>query len=158
MRESGPFRGPNTGEGINCWRYVDAHSQTGAETMLQSVLPIPAANMLVMHNRKAITVQLPYIHDTNRWYSVDTHFDILCIQHQLQSLIGFFMIWTCWLCFGKIETQPFGKAKHSNIPALFTLKLPKFVYLAERFIAPSIHLCMNRYSQATANHSPKIYL
>jgi len=32
------------------------------------------------------------------------------------------------------------------------------MYLVKSFIAPAIHLCINRHSQATAHHSPKIYL
>jgi hypothetical protein len=32
------------------------------------------------------------------------------------------------------------------------------MYLAKSFIAPAIHLIINQYSQATAYHSPNIYL
>jgi len=95
---------------------------------------------------------------TNRWRSDDAHFNVLSITHLLPSLIIFIMIWSYWLSFLQIETQPCGKAECRHILALFTLKLLKFIYLAKRFIAPAIHLCMNQYSQATAHHAPIIYL
>jgi len=55
-------------------------------------------------------------------------------------------------------SRPCGKAKRSNILALFTLTGLKMMYLAKRFIAPAIHLFINRYSQATTHHLPMIYL
>jgi len=54
-----------------------------------------------------------------------------------------------WLC---------GKAECSKILALFALTWLIFRYLANSFIAPTIHLFINRYSQATAQYSPKIHL
>jgi len=95
---------------------------------------------------------------TNLWRSLDSHYNVLSIQHLLPSSIIFIMIWTYWLCFWQIVSQPCGKAECSNILALFALKLLIFIYLATRFIAPAIHLFMNRYSQATAYHPPIIYL
>jgi len=68
------------------------------------------------------------------------------------------MIWTYWLSIWQIETRPCGNAVCSNILELFTLILLKFIYLAKRYIAPAIHLFINWYSQATAHHSPIIYL
>jgi len=68
------------------------------------------------------------------------------------------MIWTCWLSFWQIETRPCGKAEPSNILALFALTWLKFIYPAKRFIVRAIHLFINRYSQATAHHVPKICL
>jgi len=95
---------------------------------------------------------------TNCSCSVDAHFDVLSIQHLLPSIIVFIMIWTYRLSCWQIETLPFGKAKRSNILALSALTGPEFVYLAKVFIAPPIHLFGNRYLQATAYNSPKIYL
>jgi len=68
------------------------------------------------------------------------------------------MIWTYWWSFWQIETWPCGKAERSNILALFALTQLKFICLAKCFIAPARHLFINRYLQATAHHSPIIYL
>jgi len=42
---------------------IDTHFQTGAVTVSFDILPIKAANMLVMHSSDQITCQLPYIQD-----------------------------------------------------------------------------------------------
>jgi len=81
---------------------------------------------------------------TNRWRTVDAHCNILSIQHLQRSIIVFIMIWPYWLSFCLIETQPCVKAEWRNILALFTLTWLKMMYLAKRFIAPAIHLCINR--------------
>jgi len=47
----------------NCWRSVDAHFQNLAVTVSLSLLPIMAANMMIMHNSKQITTKLPYLQD-----------------------------------------------------------------------------------------------
>jgi len=142
----------------NSWRSVDSHSRNGEVTVLVSPLPTTAAITLVMHTSDQITVELPYLQDHKSWHSIDAHFDVLSIQYLLPSLIVFIMIWTYWLSLSQIETQPCGKAKCSNIVSLFALKLQKFMYLAKSFIPPAIHLFTNWYSQATAHHSPIIYL
>jgi len=72
--------------------------------------------------------------------------------------IVFIMIWTYWLSFCQKETQPSGKAVRSNILALFTLIQVKYIYPSKRYVAPAIHLLLNRYSQATAHYSPIIHL
>ena len=95
---------------------------------------------------------------TNRWRSVDAHFNVLSIQHLLPSIIIFILIWLYWLSFCIIETRPCGKAERHNNLALFTLTRLKMRYHAKRFIVPAIHLFMNRYSQATSYHSHIIYL
>jgi len=95
---------------------------------------------------------------TNCWPSVDPDCVILSNQYQLPLIIVFIMIWTYWMPFWHIETQPCGKAKRGNIFALFALTRLKFIYLATRFIVPAIHLFINRYWQATAHYSPIIYL
>ena len=68
------------------------------------------------------------------------------------------MFWTyrssCW----PIETRPCGKAKPSNILALFTRILLKFRYLTKRFIVPAMHLFIIRYSPATAHCSALLCL
>ena len=46
----------------NCWRSVDAHFQHGAVIMSLSLLPIKAANMLIMDNSDQITSQTTYFH------------------------------------------------------------------------------------------------
>jgi len=95
---------------------------------------------------------------TNRWCSIDVHYNVLSFQHLLPSIIIFIMFWTYWQSFWHIETEPSGKAEHSNILALFALTWLKSLLLAKKFFAPAIHLCINWYALATANHSPIIYL
>ena len=95
---------------------------------------------------------------TNCWRSVDAYFNVLSSQHLRSSTIVFIMIQTDWLSFCQIETRPCGKAERSNILSLFTLTWLKIIYLAKRFIAPTVHLFSNRYSQSTAYCSPIIYL
>jgi len=95
---------------------------------------------------------------TNRWRSVDAHFNILFIQHLLPSIIVVIIIWAYWWSFWQIKTLLCSKAMHSNILSLFTFTRPRFIYLAKRFIVSAIHLFINRYSQATTHHSPIIYL
>jgi len=95
---------------------------------------------------------------TNHWRSVDAHFDVLSMQHLLLSIIDFIMIWTCGLSFWPIATLPIGKAKCSNFLGLFAPTWLKLIYLAIRFIAPAIHLFINRYTQAAAHRPPMIYL
>jgi len=95
---------------------------------------------------------------TNRWHSVDAHCNVLSIQHLLPSIIIVIMIWTYWLSFCQIKTRPCGKAERSNILAMFALTQLKFTYHSKRFIAPAIHMSINRYSQVTVHHSPIVYL
>jgi len=95
---------------------------------------------------------------THRWHNIDAQFEVLSIQHLLPSIIVFIMIWTYWLSFWQIESQPCGKAERSNIQALIALTGLIFIYLAKRFIAPGQHLFINRYPQASAHHSSIIYL
>jgi hypothetical protein len=94
---------------------------------------------------------------TSLWRSVDAHFNVLTIQHLVPSVLIFILIWLYRLAFSLIETRPCGKAERRNYLALFTLTWLKRIYHAKRFIAPAIHLLINRYSQATY-HSPRIYL
>jgi len=95
---------------------------------------------------------------TNRWRSVDAHFNVLSIQHLLPSIIVCVLIRLYRLSFCLIETRPCGKAERRNYVALFTLTRLKMMYHAKRFISPAIHLFMNRHSQATSYHWPIIYL
>jgi len=142
----------------NCWHSVDAHSQHWVVTVLQT----PLRQQLPIHRLCITTTRSQFNYCsykiTNCWRSVDSYFNVLSIQHPLPSIIVFVTIWTYWLSSWQIVTRPYGKAERSNILALFTLKLLKFIYLAKRFIMPAIHLFMNPYSQATAHHSPRIYL
>jgi len=95
---------------------------------------------------------------TNCWRSIDAHFNVLSIQHLLLSIIDFILVSLDGLWFCLIKTQPSGKAERRNYLALFTLTQRKMMYHAKRFIAPAIHLFMNRYSQSTSYHLPIIYL
>jgi len=83
----------------NHWRCIVAHSQHGAVTILQSLLPMKAANTSVMHNSDLITVQLPYLQDhkllTLHWRSFQciAHSTSIaidnCFHHDLNWLIFF---------------------------------------------------------------------
>jgi len=139
----------------NCGCSVDAHSQNGAVTVLLSLLLINAAKMSLMHNCNEKHSSFTILTTAK---IVDAHFNVLAIQHLLLSKIVFIMIWTYWLSFFQIDTRPCGNAVRSNILALFTLILLKFIYLAKKYIVPAIHLFINQYSQATAYHSPIIYV
>jgi len=57
-----------------------------------------------------------------------------------------------------METWPFGKAMPSNIHALVAVILFKFIHLAKLFISPAALLCMNQYSNVTAQYCPIIFL
>jgi len=94
----------------------------------------------------------------NCWRSVDAHVDTLSIQHLLPLIIVFILIWLYQSSFHTIETWPCGNAEQHNNRALFTLTRLKMRYHAKSFIAPAIHLFMNRYSQATRYHSAILYL
>jgi len=94
----------------------------------------------------------------NQWSSVEAHYDVLSLQHLPPSIIVVIMMWTYWLSFWQIQTRPCGKAEGINVLALFTFILPEYIYLGKRFIAPSIYLFINWYSQATAHDSVIIYL
>jgi len=120
----------------------------------QYKLPI---RMLCITTTKSVVNYHTY-KTTNRWCSVDAHFNVLSIQHLLPSIIVFILIWPYWLAFCLIETRPCGKAEQRYYLPLFTLTRLKMIYHAKRFIVPAIHLFMNRYSQATSYHSPIIYL
>jgi len=111
-----------------------------------------------MHTSDQSTVNYRTYKTTNCWRSVDTHFTVLSIQCLLPSTIDFIIIWTSWSSLWQIETWPCGKAKCSNILALFALTRLKFMCLAKRFIPPAVYLFINRYSHAIAHHSPMIYL
>jgi hypothetical protein len=103
-------------------------------------------------------IKYPTYNTTNRWPSVDAHFDVLSIQHLLPSIVVFITIWPYSLSFWWIETLPCGKAERSHILALCTLTWQQFMYVAKSCIAPATHLFINRYPQATAHHLPIIYL
>jgi len=142
----------------HCWRYVDAHAKNGAGTVLLSLLQINAANRSGMHKNNQVTAELPYLQDHKSLTLCDASFNVLSIQHLLPSTIVFILIWLYRLSFYLIVTRPCGKAEqHINL-ALFTLTQLKIMYHAKRFIAPAIHLFMNRYSHATSYHLPIIYL
>jgi len=47
----------------NHLRSVDAHSHNGAVTVLLSLVPITAANTLVLPNSDQITIQIPYLQE-----------------------------------------------------------------------------------------------
>jgi len=142
----------------NCWCFIDTHSQNGAGTVVVSYLPknLPIHQLCVTAIKSLISYRT--YNTQNRWCSVDAHFNVLSIQHLLPSIIVFITIWTYWLSFWTIETGPCSQAERSNILALFTLTRQQFMYLPKSFIAPAIHLCINRYQQATAHHLPIIYL
>jgi len=142
----------------NHWHSIDADSQKGAVTVLLCLLPWQAANTSVMHHNNQIAIELMYFHDhtslTLRWHSfeptvlslltaIDNYFDydlnLLLPIWQMQSL----------LC---------SRVECSNLLALFTLILLKFIYLAKRFIAPAIHLFISQYSKTTDCHLPIIDL
>jgi hypothetical protein len=53
---------------------------------------------------------------------------------------------------------PCGILERSDILVLFTLTRLQFLYLAKSFIAPAIHLFINRYSKVAALHSLITYL
>jgi hypothetical protein len=42
---------------------VDAHVKNGAVTVWLFLLPIKAANTLVMHNNYQVTIEIPYLQD-----------------------------------------------------------------------------------------------
>jgi hypothetical protein len=95
---------------------------------------------------------------TNHSRFVDAQWKVLSIQHLLPSIIVFIMISTYWMSFWLIETWPCGKTEHSNILALFVLTQQNFMYLTKSFIAPAIHLFINRYPQTTVLYSAITYL
>jgi hypothetical protein len=95
---------------------------------------------------------------TLHWCSLDADCNALLIQHLLPSIIVFIIIWSYWLSFWQIESQPWGWTECSNILVLFALIRWKFVSLAKGSIASSIYLFINWYSQATAYHLSIIYL
>jgi len=142
----------------NYWPSVDGHSHNGAVTVLLSLLRINAANTLVMYNSDHITVQIPHLQDNKLWTLHWRSVIGFSIGYLVPSIGAFITIWTYWLTFWQIETQPCGKAEYTNILARFTLTRLEFIHLADRFIAPAVHLFVNWYSQATAHHSPIQYL
>jgi len=93
----------------------------------------------------------------NRWCSIDAHFNVLSIQYLLPPIFVYIMIWTCQLPFWLIETRPCGKAEPSNILAPFAFIPINFIYLAEWFISPTVHLFINQYSHVTAHDLPLIF-
>ena len=103
-------------------------------------------------------MQFPRCKAQSGWRSVNAHSNVLSIQHLLLWTIDFILIWLDRLLFCLIETQHCGKAERCNNLALFTLTRLKMMYHTKRFIAPAIHLFMNRYSRSTSYHSPIIYL
>ena len=145
------------GNAQNHWPSVDAHSRNGVVTVLCLIW----LHMLPIHRLCITATKSLFNYHTYRttyhWRSIDAHFNLLFIQHLLPSIIVFIIIWTHRLRFWQMETRRCGKAERSIILALLALKLQNFIYLAKRFIAPAIHLFINRYSQATAHHSPIIY-
>jgi len=141
----------------NHWHSVDAHAKNAAVTVLLSLLPIKLPIRPLCITMTKLLVNYDTYKTTNRWRSVDAYFNVLSIQHLLLSIIVFILIWLYQLAFCWIETQPCGKAEGHHYLALFTLTWLKIMYHAKRFIAPAIHLFMNRYSQGTY-HSPIIYL
>ena len=142
----------------NRWSSVKAHAMNGVVTVLLTLLPIKAAKTSVMHNNDQVTGELQYLQHHKSLRSVDTHFNVLLIEHLVPSIIVFILIWLDRLSLCLNETQPCGKAEQHNYLALFTHTGRKMMYHAKRFIAAAIHLFMNQYSQATSYHFPIIYL
>jgi len=95
---------------------------------------------------------------TNQWCSIDAYFNVLSIQHLQGSIIVSILISLPCLSFYLIETGPCGKREQHNNLVLFTLTRLKMIYNANKFIAPAIHLFMNRYSEVTFYHLPIKYL
>jgi len=93
----------------------------------------------------------------DRWYSIDSRFNIFSIHILLPTRIEFIIIWTYRLPFYLIETQPFGKADPSNILALVGFILLRFIYVAQWFILPAILRFSNQYSHVTAQYSPMVF-
>jgi len=87
---------------------VDAHSQNGAVTTPQYVLPIMAANTSDIHDSNQITVQLLYLRDPKsfmlHWRSFQCIVDSTstapndCIHNHLNWLVAFLTDWdsTLW--------------------------------------------------------------
>jgi len=78
------FPNQYTCETINCWRLGDAHFQNGSVTVSLSLLPINAADTLVMNNSQQIASQLSYLQDqtllTLHWRS-SLKFCCYCVAH-----------------------------------------------------------------------------
>ena len=72
----------------------------------------------------------------NCWLSIDAEFNILSGQNLWPSIIVCIILWTYWLPFTKIETQPFGKAELSNDLVRVTLILPIWDILLNDSIRP----------------------
>jgi len=142
----------------NRWRSVDAHAKNGVVTVLLSLWPIKRPVRPLCGTTTKSLVNYRTYKTTNRWRSVDAHFNVLSIQHLLPSIIVCILIWLYQLSFCLIATRLCGKAERRKYVALFTVTRLKMMYHATRFIAPAIHLFMNRHSQATSYHSPIIYL
>jgi len=137
---------------------VDAHCQIRGVSVMLSPLPIKAAIHRLCKTATKLLLNYGTYKTTNRWRSVDAHFNVLSIQHLLPVIIVFITIWTSWFLHWQNETRPCGKADRSNILALFALTRLKYIYLAKRFIVPAIDWFLNWCSQATAPHLPIIYL
>ena len=86
--------------------------------------------------------------------SVDAQLNVLSIQHLPPSIIALIVIWHYWSCYYLIETQPFGKAKPSDLLALVALIPLKSAPPAKWFTLSIIPQCINQYLWATAEYCP----
>ena len=94
----------------------------------------------------------------NCWHSIDAPFNIVSSQYLLPSVIVWAIIWTYWLLFCQVETQPFGQAEPSNTLAWVALILLKLKYLAVLHISLAILVYRNKYTNVTAQYSPIKFL
>jgi len=139
------------------WCSIDAHAKNEAVTVKLSLLPIKAANTSSMHYNHQVTCELSYLQDhrllTLHWHSsqgivhsTSAAVDI-CFHPDLTLLVVFLLdwdsaLWQSWAAY-------LSRTVHSH--------MTKNTLSEQRFIAPAIHLFMNRYSHATYR-SPVIYL
>jgi len=135
------------------WRPIDADFQDGVGSMSLCFCPKrqPIPHLWISATNRHLDYTRCKAKD--RWRSVAAHFDILFIQNLLPLIIVFTIVWTYWLPLWLTKTQPFGKAKLSNILALVTLILLNFIYLGKWFISPAILVFINQYSHATSRYS-----
>ena len=142
----------------NCWRSVNAYFKNKAVTLLLvcSAIKLPRSPLSITATKSLVNYRT--YKTINRRRAIDTHCNVLSIQHLLLSIIVFSMIWLYCLSFCLIETQPCGKAKRCNHFALFALTQLRMLYHTKRFSVPAIYLFMKRYSEGTSYHLPIIFL
>jgi hypothetical protein len=92
------------------------------------------------------------------WRSIEAYDNVLSIHRLLPSLIVWIFIWTYWLPFWLIDTQPLCKAQPSYFLAQVTVIQLKYINLAEWFISPTVHLLMIYYLHSTAHYFPVMFL